>query len=143
MATARKIRTDGVPVQFYVTEETHEVLLREAAASGTSISGYLRSKIPSTYEANEAHLRDADQGLLASKAQVTEALMMFAGIRRDLKRIGNNLNQSVKVLNSHALYSNQLPTQLDVRDDLNRLDEAIRLLSREIWAIKEEASKKA
>jgi hypothetical protein len=61
----------------------------------------------------------------------------LAMLRLELKRIGNNLNQGIMVLNSHALYEKELPTKLDLRKDYADLEKTINEVAREIRAIGE------
>jgi hypothetical protein len=118
----------GKPIQFFVSDELHEALGRAAASSNTTLSGYIRSHLPAIIEIDR-------KPMVPKNHQLAEAIALLAKARQDLKSIGNNINQSAKVLNSHAHYNSQLPTQLDVREDLTILAQAIDQLSRQMRSV--------
>jgi hypothetical protein len=118
----------GKPIQFYVPDEVHEALGRAAISCNTSISGYVRSHLPGVSEINNALM-------VPKNLQLAESVTLLAALRQDLKSVGNNLNQSAMVLNSHFKYNGQLPTQLDLREDYVVLSKIIDRLSREIRSI--------
>ena len=73
--------------------------------------------------------------MVPKNLQLAESVTLLAALRQDLKSVGNNLNQSAMVLNSHFKYNGQLPTQLDLREDYVVLSKIIDRLSREIRSI--------
>jgi uncharacterized protein YukE len=116
------------PIQFYVSGDWYEALAMQAILCKTSLAGFVRSHLPAQSEIN-------NRPLVPKNQQLSELIDGLAAIRLELKRIGNNVNQTAKVLNSHALHGGHLPTQLDLREEYAELEQQINRLNREIRAI--------
>lgn len=122
------------PIQFFVSSDWYEALARQAILCNTSLAGYVRSHLPGKHEINSTPMVPKNQ-------QITELMDMLAALRLELKRVGNNVNQTAKVLNSHTKHTGQLPTQLDLRDEYADLERKINQVAREIKAIGERLAK--
>jgi hypothetical protein len=118
----------GTQIKFFVPDEWHELLVRDAASHHTTLSGYLRSHLPGIPEVSST-------SMVPKNFQLAESVAILTALRQELKAIGNNVNQSAMVLNSHAKFNGQLPTQLDLREEYDVLSKAIDRLSREIRSI--------
>jgi hypothetical protein len=121
---------DAKAVQIFVSSELHELWARQAKSCNSSMTGFVKSQMPGIGELKNTQLVRKDQ-------QVGEMVDTLAMLRLELKRIGNNLNQGIMVLNSHALYEKELPTKLDLRKDYADLEKTINEVAREIRAIGE------
>ena len=91
-------------MKFRATEEEASEIRRKAAAAGMTVSRFLRTSAVNS------------QVVLYNTADVF-------GLRSDLKRIGNNINQIAMVVNSsRAVYGNDIR---DLKKQFSELSEKI------------------
>ncbi len=121
---------DAIAIQFFVNNDLHEAWSRQAKSCNTTLTGFIRSQLPGIHEINSKPMVPKNQ-------QLSESVDMLVALRAELKKIGNNVNQSAMVLNSHAKHNGQLPTQLDLRQEYEALEQTINQVAREIRAIGE------
>ena len=93
-----------VIMKFRATEEEAAEIRRKAAAAGTNISSFLRT---SAVKSQVALYNTAD----------------IYGLRSDLRRIGNNINQIAMVANSNK--SVYLSDVRELRKQLNEMNRSI------------------
>jgi Bacterial mobilisation protein (MobC) len=117
-------------IQFFVDDKLHEAWSRQARSCNTTLTGFIRSHLPGVREIEAMPMVSKNQ-------QISESVDMLAALRAELKGISNNVNQTAKVLNSHAKHNGQLPTQLDLREEYEILEKTINRVAREIRVIGE------
>lgn len=118
---------NSVPVQIFLDSKLHEELARQARSCNTSLTGYIKQHLPGLN----------DVPVVKKNQQLAESLDTLAALKLQLKQIGNNVNQTAMVLNSHQKQSGQLPTQLDLRQEYEDLNRLINQVSRDIRSIGE------
>ena len=91
-------------IKFRATEEEASEIRRKAAAAGMTVSRFLRTAAMNS------------QVVLYNTADVF-------GLRSDLRRIGNNINQIAMVMNSNK--SVYLSNVSDLRKQLNEMSRSI------------------
>ena len=102
-------------MKFRATEEEASEIRRKAAAAGMNVSRFLRTSAVNS------------QVVLYNTADIF-------GIRSDLKRIGNNINQIAMVVNSNrAVYGNDIRDLKKQFSELSeKLNEHLKPLSYEV-----------
>lgn len=102
-------------MKFRATEEEASEIRRKAAAAGMTVSRFLRTAAVNS------------QVVLYNTADIF-------GIRSDLKRIGNNINQIAMVVNSNrAVYGNDIRDLKKQFSELSeKLNEHLKPLSYEV-----------
>jgi hypothetical protein len=118
---------DSVAIQFFVDSELHEEWGRQARSCNTTLTGYIKQHLPGFN----------DTPMVRRNQQLAESVDNLAALRSELKRIGNNVNQTAMVLNSHEKHNGQLPTQLDLRREYEDLNQLINQMARDIRSIGE------
>ena len=105
----------NVVMKFRATEEEAAEIRRKAAAAGMTVSRFLRTSAVNS------------QVVLYNTADVF-------GLRSDLKRIGNNINQIAMVVNSNkAVYGNDIRDLKKQFSELSeKLNEHLKPLSYEV-----------
>jgi Flp pilus assembly protein TadD len=122
---------DRKRIELVVKPHVHEAWARNAAQAGISLSAYIKMNMPG----------EADTPSIPKNLQAAESIAILKQLHRDLAAIGNNINQSAKVLNSHVKHGGQLPTQLDVVEQLATLDKTVRETARAIRTLGRETIK--
>ena len=105
----------NIVMKFRATEEEAAEIRREAAAAGMNVSRFLRTSAVKS------------QVVLYNTADVF-------GLRSDLKRIGNNINQIAMVVNTNkAVYGNDIRDLKKQFSELSeKLNEHLKPLSYEV-----------
>ena len=105
----------NVVMKFRATEEEAAEIRRKAAAAGMTVSRFLRTSAVKS------------QVVLYNTADVF-------GLRSDLKRIGNNINQIAMVVNSNkeAFYGDIVSLKKQLSELSEKLNEHLKPLSYEV-----------
>ena len=105
----------NVIMKFRATEEEAAEIRRKAAAAGMNISKFLRKSAVKS------------QVVLYNTADIY-------GLRSDIKRIGNNINQIAMVVNSNkeAFYSDIVSLKKQLSELSEKLNEHLKPLSYEV-----------